>query len=197
VFDGTGGSPYTTDVAIADGRIVAIGDLSDRDAHERVSCDGLALSPGFIDVHSHSDELWLADPRCEGKVRQGVTTEIAGNCGTSVAPLIGAALERKRRDAQAVRMDVSWTTFDSFFTLVEREQVALNVASLVGLGTTRLCVSGHAARRLERDELEAQARLIRGSRRARRMRDRCARQRLAPVREPHSGRGRRARSRDR
>ncbi len=163
MFDGTGGSPYTTDVAVADGRIVAIGDLSDRDAHERVSCDGLALSPGFIDVHSHSDELWLADPRCEGKIRQGVTTEIAGNCGTSVAPLIGAALQRKRRDAKLVHLDVSWTTFDSFFTLVERERVALNVASLVGLGTTRLCVAGHDSRRLEPAELEAQARLVRGA----------------------------------
>ena len=96
MYDGTGDSPFHTDVAVADGRIVAIGDLSDRDAHENVDCEGFALAPGFIDVHSHSDELWLADPRCEGKIRQGVTTEIAGNCGTSVAPLFGAALSQKR-----------------------------------------------------------------------------------------------------
>jgi N-acyl-D-amino-acid deacylase len=128
-----------------------------------VPCDGLALAPGFIDVHSHSDELWLVEGRCEGKIRQGVTTEIAGNCGTSVAPLIGAALEKKRRDAKDYRLDVHWTTFDAFFTLVEREGVALNVASLVGLGTTRLCVAGNDARRLERGELVAQARLVRGA----------------------------------
>ncbi len=124
-------------------------------------CDGLALAPGFIDVHSHSDELWLVDPRCEGKIRQGVTTEIGGNCGTSVAPLHGPALTKKQRAAAEYRLDVQWTSFDAFFTLVEQERVALNVASLVGLGTTRLCVAGSDARRLERDEIESQNRLIR------------------------------------
>jgi N-acyl-D-amino-acid deacylase len=146
---------------VADGRIVAIGDLSGRDAHERVPCDGLAVAPGFIDVHSHSDELWLVDPRCEGKIRQGVTTEVAGNCGTSIAPLYGSALAKKRRAAAEYRLDVQWTSFDAFFALVEQERVALNVASLVGLGTTRLCVAGSDARRLERDEIDAQNRLIR------------------------------------
>ena len=92
-----------------------------------------------------------------------MTTEIGGNCGTSVAPLYGTALEKKRRDARDYRLDVQWTSFDAFFTLVEREGVALNVASLAGLGTTRLCVAGPAARRLEREELDAQNRLIRGA----------------------------------
>lgn len=160
VYDGLGEAPFVTDIAVADGRIVAIGDLSERDAHERVPCDGLAIAPGFIDVHSHSDELWLVDPRCEGKIRQGVTTEIAGNCGTSVAPLYGSALTKKRRDAAEYRLDVQWQSFDTFFALVEQERVALNVASLVGLGTTRSCVAGPAARRLEREEIEAQNRLI-------------------------------------
>jgi N-acyl-D-amino-acid deacylase len=163
VYDGSGSAPFVTDVAIAGGRIVAIGDLTERDAHERVPCDGFALSPGFIDVHSHSDELWIVDPRCEGKICQGVTTEIAGNCGTSVAPLSNSALSRKQRDAADVRLDVDWTTFDTFFSLVESERIALNVASLVGLGTTRLCIAGPSARRLERDELAAQNVLIRNA----------------------------------
>src|SRR5665213_240679 len=163
VYDGLGGTPYTTDIAVADGKIVAIGDLSEHDAHERVDCEGFALAPGFIDVHSHSDELWLVNPRCESKILQGVTTEIAGNCGNSVAPLAGLALEQKRRNAAGVGLDVQWTTFDAFFSLIEREGVALNVASLVGLGTTRLCAAGPDARRLERDELEAQNRLIRSA----------------------------------
>ncbi|MGD1067194.1 MAG: amidohydrolase family protein [Vulcanimicrobiaceae bacterium] len=148
---------------MAEGRVVAIGDLSDRDAFERIPCDGLVLSPGFIDVHSHSDELWLVDGRCEGKIRQGVTTEIAGNCGTSVAPLIGGALAAKRTDARAYRLDVQWTTFDAFFSLVEREGVALNVASLVGLGTTRRCVAGDDVRPLTAEQLVAQERLVRGA----------------------------------
>jgi N-acyl-D-amino-acid deacylase len=77
--------------------------------------------------------------------------------------LYAAALEKKRRTARDYRLDVQWTTFDAFFTLVEREGVALNVASLVGLGTTRLCIAGNEARRLERDEIARQNRLIRGA----------------------------------
>jgi N-acyl-D-amino-acid deacylase len=121
----------------------------------------MALAPGFIDVHSHTDELWLVDGRALGKISQGVTTEIGGNCGTSVAPLLGEARTRKARDARTYRLDVDWSTFDEFFSAVERGGVACNVASLVGLGTTRACVSGSSDRRLEPDELAAQERLVR------------------------------------
>lgn len=150
-----------TDVATHEGRIAIIGDCAQRDAYETVDCTGYALAPGFIDVHSHSDELWLVDGRALGKIFQGVTTEIGGNCGTSVAPLHGAARTRKERDARTYRLDVDWTTFDDFFSIVERSGVACNVASLVGLGTTRACISGPSERRLEREEIAAQQRLVR------------------------------------
>ena len=81
----------------------------------------------------------------------------------SVAPLYESALIKARRNAREYRLDVQWTSFDAFFTLVEREGVALNVASLVGLGTTRSCIAGPAARPLDRDELAAQNRLIRSA----------------------------------
>jgi N-acyl-D-amino-acid deacylase len=161
VYDGLGASPFVTDVATYDGRIALIGDCGERDAHAVVDCAGMALAPGFIDVHSHSDELWLVDGRASSKIAQGVTTEIAGNCGTSAAPLHGEARAAKIRDARTYGLDVDWTTFDDFFGAVERSGVACNVASLVGLGTTRACVAGASARRLEREELEAQARLVR------------------------------------
>jgi N-acyl-D-amino-acid deacylase len=135
--------------------------MSERDALERIPCDGLALSPGFIDVHSHSDELWLADGRCLSKISQGVTTEIAGNCGTSVAPLLGYALDRKRRDARIYGLEVEWATLADFFALVEHLGVALNVATLVGLGTTRSCISGPSERRLGVEEQAGQERLVR------------------------------------
>lgn len=139
IIDGSGLSPYTTDLAIVDDRIALIGDLRNREAVERIDCTGKTLAPGFIDVHSHSDELWLDLPRCDGKIAQGVTTEIAGNCGTSVDP----------------------RTLDRFFHDVERNGVALNVATLVGLGTTRRLIAGDSERRLERDEIDAQARIVR------------------------------------
>src|ERR1700729_240496 len=89
VLDGDGGAPFTADVGLVDGRIALIGALAEREARERIDGRGMTLAPGFIDVHSHSDELWLVDGRALGKISQGVTTEIAGNCGTSVAPLHG------------------------------------------------------------------------------------------------------------
>ena len=74
MYDGGGSTPYVTDVALVDGRVALIGDCAERDAHEIVDCEGLALAPGFIDVHAHSDELWLVDGRALGKITQGVTT---------------------------------------------------------------------------------------------------------------------------
>jgi N-acyl-D-amino-acid deacylase len=149
IYDGLGGAAFATDLAIVGDRIALLGDLSERDAVVRIDGSGLTLAPGFIDVHSHSDELWLADGRCEGKIRQGVTTEIAGNCGTSVAPVAG------------VVNATAWRDLDEFFSGVERSGVALNVATLVGLGTTRRAVRGETAGRLDVDELRAETRLVR------------------------------------
>jgi N-acyl-D-amino-acid deacylase len=161
IVDGTGRSPYTTDLGIVGERIALIGDLRDRDAVSRIDCSGKTVAPGFIDVHSHSDELWLALPRCDGKIAQGVTTEIGGNCGSSVAPLHGPSLERVERSAKHAGIAVEWRNLDEFFSLVERNGVALNVATLVGLGTTRQIVAGDSERRLEPHEIEAQARVVR------------------------------------
>ncbi len=164
IVDGTGGRPFVTDVAVVDDRIAALGAIADREARETIDCTGKVLAPGFIDVHSHSDNLWLALPRCDGKIAQGVTTEIGGNCGTSVAPLYGDnALEKAERSAKHTGIDVTWRSLDEFFSLVERNRTALNVATLVGLGTTRSAVAGDAERKLDRDELAAQAALVRES----------------------------------
>lgn len=161
IVDGTGRARFTTDVGIVGDRVALIGDLSERDAFERVPCEGKILAPGFIDVHSHSDELWLALPRCDGKIAQGVTTEIGGNCGTSAAPLAGVALEKMERSARHYGVDVEWRSFDEFFGAIERAGVAMNVASLVGLGTTRSLVAGDSERKLSSAEVSAQARHVR------------------------------------
>src|SRR5437667_844261 len=124
---------------------------SDRESTVPITCAGNMLPPGFLDVHSHSYELWLALPRCDGKVAQGVTTEIGGNCGTSAAPLYGsAALERAARRAKHAGVEIAWRSLDEFFSLVERCGTALNVATLVGLGTTRSAIAGDSERKLDR-----------------------------------------------
>jgi len=161
IVDGTGRTAYTTDLGIVGDRIALIGDLHERDAVLRIDCSGKTLAPGFIDVHSHSDELWLALPRCDGKIIQGVTTEIGGNCGMSVAPLHGPGLERVKRSAKHVGLEVEWRSLHDFFSHVERNGIALNVATLVGLGTSRQVIAGDSERRLDTEELAAQARVVR------------------------------------
>ncbi len=161
IIDGTGRAPFTTDVGVVGDRVALIGDLRSSEAAARIDCSGKSLAPGFIDVHSHSDELWLALPRCDGKIAQGVTTEIGGNCGTSAAPVYGCALEKIQRSAQQLAIEADWRTLDEFLSRVERAGVALNVATLAGLGTLRQAVTGEQSRALDSDELLAQARLVR------------------------------------
>jgi len=161
IFDGTGAEAIVCDLAVSDDRIALIGDLSDRDARERIDGTGLALCPGFIDAHSHSDELWLINPRCEGKILQGVTTEIGGNCGSSVAPLRAWAFERKQETLIQYGYEERWNDLEGFFALIERNGVGLNVATLIGLGTTRRGIRADREGRLDPKESDAQCALVR------------------------------------
>ena len=89
VVDGSGAPAYRADVGVEDGRIVAIGDLSAAPQALRLDAGGGVVAPGFIDPHTHSDLALLLNPEAHSKVRQGVTTEVIGNCGSSPAPLVG------------------------------------------------------------------------------------------------------------
>ena len=88
VVDGTGNPALQADVGIAGGRIAAVGDLKQAAAKRRLDASGLVVSPGFIDTHTHSDVVLLADGRGESVLRQGVTTNVTGNCGMSAASLL-------------------------------------------------------------------------------------------------------------
>src|SRR5215470_11375247 len=87
LIDGTGAPRRRSDIALANGRVEAVGDLSHAGAAKVIDLDGLAVAPGFIDVHTHDDRLLLVDPSMAPKVSQGVTTVVVGNCGISLAPL--------------------------------------------------------------------------------------------------------------
>jgi hypothetical protein len=88
LFDGSGRPGVPGDILIADGRIAAIGQNLERRARKTIDADGLAVAPGFIDIKTHSDFTLPINPKAESKVRQGVTTEIIGHCGFSVAPAL-------------------------------------------------------------------------------------------------------------
>lgn len=143
---------------MADGRIVALGELGAADAARRVEASGRIVCPGFIDAHGHSDLSILSDPRARSKVHQGVTTEIVGNCGLGVAPLAaGAAAERVREAIFIVDPDPSvpwhWRSTGEYLHHVEKSGVAMNIASLAGHLPLRASVVGFDDRPATPDEL--------------------------------------------
>ena len=87
VIDGSGTPRFRADVGLRDGLIAAVGDLGNASAEQTIDVEGMVISPGFIDVHTHDDRLLLTEPDMKPKVSQGVTTVIVGNCGISLAPL--------------------------------------------------------------------------------------------------------------
>ena len=88
ILDGTGNPYFEADIGVAHGQIIAIGrGISQSDAKQVIDAQGMTVSPGFIDTHSHDDAYLLINPRCDEKVQQGVTTDVIGNCGYSMAPL--------------------------------------------------------------------------------------------------------------
>ncbi len=162
VIDGrTGGTgPVRADVAIAGDRIAAVGDLSNCNAEEVIDVKGLYVCPGFIDVHAHSDFVLLADGRAEGKICQGVTTEINGNCGMSAAPLLGAAREQREKEIAEYGIQERWSTFSEYFSILEKRKIAINAITLAGHGNLRASVAGYEDRALSGSEMERARELL-------------------------------------
>ena len=159
VFDGTGAAGAGADVAIDGDRITAIGSVPERGAVE-LDLRGLALAPGFIDIHSHADQNVLIEPRAESRIRQGVTTEVVGQDGSSIL-----YSEEARRDRNAQWMDRYGIPFDftdvgSFLDRVDRTRPAVNIASMAGHGTIRGAVVGSADRPATTDELARMQRML-------------------------------------
>ncbi|MHB8883436.1 MAG: N-acyl-D-amino-acid deacylase family protein [Thermodesulfovibrionales bacterium] len=146
VYDGGLAEPSIANIAIVGDTIAYVG--SDMPAAASViNAEGRAVSPGFIDAHAHSDFTILADPRAEGKISQGVTTEINGNCGMSAAPLFGRAVERREEDLRELGIPERWNTLAQYFSLVEKRSSAVNIASLAGHGNIRGSVIGYDDRK--------------------------------------------------
>jgi len=155
VIDGSGATGSRADVGVRDDVIVAVGDLSRESAGRTVNAAGRVLAPGFIDMHSHSDWRLWANRRAESKVRQGVTTEVVGNCGFSPAPVSTEHLEDLRAFALYLpeRLDFAWRSVREYLDAFDRDGAALNVIQLVGHGTLRIAAMGFARRPPTAEEL--------------------------------------------
>jgi N-acyl-D-amino-acid deacylase len=146
VVDGTGNPWYQANLAVKNGRIATISPLPIKDARQTIDAKGLIVSPGFIDMHSHSDFALLAGAQAESKIRQGVTTEVIGNCGVSAAPLEGEAVDFASHgftgSAADLGIKITWSSLADYMARLDRQGSVVNVACLIGHGTVRTCVMG-------------------------------------------------------
>lgn len=152
LVDGTGAPARRADVAVLDDRILAIGDLSAMQARETLDLGGLVLAPGFIDIHTHSDFSLLVDGGADSQIRQGVTTEVVGNCGHSCAPACSAARLSKHVFGYHPSVAITWTTFAGYLDRLTEARTAVNVAALVGHGALRLSAMEEPQRPSSDDE---------------------------------------------
>ncbi|MDE0131546.1 MAG: amidohydrolase family protein [bacterium] len=159
VLDGTGGDPRRADVGIVGERIAAIGDLDSRQGEE-LDATGLFVTPGFIDIHSHSDYTLLADPRAVSAIHQGVTTEVVGNCGHGCFPIRDRELALKAIYGYSESVPLDWDSASGYFSRLEQAEPALNVMSMVPHGQLRLAEVGLTDRLSTEGELDRMARLL-------------------------------------
>ena len=160
VIDGTGAPARRADVAIQGGRIAAIGSDLARDGARVLDVSGRTVVPGFIDIHSHSDEAMFVNDALESALHMGVTLVVCGNCGGSSAPVSGLA--EAELDRELARLDVkrTWSSFGEYAAAVDRARPSINVCSFVGHGTLRSCIMGADARAPTADELARMRKLL-------------------------------------
>jgi N-acyl-D-amino-acid deacylase len=154
IVDGSGGAAYRADVGVQDGRIAAIGRISEK-GKQTIDAEGHVVSPGFVDGHTHMDAQLFWDPIGSCSCYHGVTSVVMGNCGFTLAPckqedadLVFRNLERAEdlsRDAMLTGIDWSWETFPQFLDAVEATPKGINYAGYLGHSALRTYVMGERA----------------------------------------------------
>ncbi len=148
IFDGSGTAPFAGDIGVHGNQIACIGDLSQVQATERIDLNGLCVSPGFIDLHTHSDFTLLVNGRAESQVHQGVTTEVIGQCGHSCAPVAhpGDARHGAIGYSEDCSVDMSWHSFGDYLERLGKHPLGVNVAAFVGHGAIHRSIMGDELR---------------------------------------------------
>jgi N-acyl-D-aspartate/D-glutamate deacylase len=158
IVDGSGAPGRQADAGIRSGRFQAVEHRIDAPARRIIDAQGLVLTPGFIDMHSHSDTALLDDPRAEVKLRQGVTAEVVGNCGASLAPLEPDSRDLVVKDVisnpNLSGHSISWLSFGEYASVLEARGLSIDVLGLVGHGTLRTTVMGFSPAAPDARQLE-------------------------------------------
>ncbi len=154
IYDGRGGESFLGDIGIEGEKVVAVGKRLALHAKRVINAAGKVVCPGFIDIHSHSDFSAVINPNLDSKIRQGVTTELVGNCGFSACPILD---EQHRADLSrkyaGMGIEIAWKWPDDYFAILSRSGIALNVAILVGHGNIRTAVMGGSSAEPTTDQL--------------------------------------------
>lgn len=165
VIDGSGKPRFFADVAISRNRVAAIDAPGSLAAPNEIDCSGLVIAPGFIDTHSHSDLRVLTEPELPMKIRQGITLEVFGQDGISVAPI--RAVDRPQTERQLAgllgRLDRAWDweSVAEYLNAIERARPAIDCAYLIPHGAVRLHAAGMEDRRATAEEIRLMQNLIR------------------------------------
>jgi len=144
IIDGSGGPAYKKDIGIIGNTIVAIDDLKSSTADMMIDGEGLVVSPGFIDIHTHTDIQLLVNSKAESKIHQGVTTEVSGNCGDSPFPIRDEDFQDyDERIFEEYGIHIDWRDTDGYLRSLENHKISINHATLTGQGTLRSNVVGN------------------------------------------------------
>ncbi|WP_299690871.1 amidohydrolase family protein [uncultured Tateyamaria sp.] len=161
VHDGTGCAAQVTDVGIKDGMIAHVGEIKPDSDGEVIDVSGLAVSPGFVDMHTHSDFTLIADGRAESQVHQGVTTEVIGQCGISCAPVCSHAAIRQVSPWFTERAKHrKWLGFGEYLDVLDDTGLGVNVVAFVGHGTIHRAVLGDELHAGEPDDVAKMAKFV-------------------------------------
>ncbi len=161
IVDGTGSDPFVGHIGITGEKIAAVLHRDERgslttfeSAREIIDAAGLLAMPGFVDVHGHSDFNLLVCPSGDSKLRQGITTEIIGNCGESAFPLFGPYRESVLVELKWLGIEPRWRTAEQYFTFLDAIKPSYNVASFVGHNSVRAAVVGYSDERPTDQQLQ-------------------------------------------
>jgi N-acyl-D-aspartate/D-glutamate deacylase len=172
VFDGSLNGPHIKDVAVHQGRIVALENALEGQAKQTIDAKGLALMPGIIDSHTHFDAQITWDSYVRPSPAMGVTTAVIGNCGFTIAPCRPQDRELTMRNLTQVEgmsldvlkqgIDWNFETFPEYMAMLKQKGSAINVAAYVGHSSVRTWVMGEQANKREAtpEEIDAMATLV-------------------------------------
>ncbi len=160
VIDGTGREGFSGDVGIKDDRIISVGDLTDIESKVLIDAKGKVVSPGFIDMHSHSDLAIVYDHHANARIYNGVTTEVIGNCGIGVAPvnpekrkLLVDYLGTRLIGSIPVQIELPWNSFKDYLNYVSSIEPGVNIAPLLAQGAVRISEMGFSNEKPTKEEL--------------------------------------------